>query len=184
MVMATQTIGAKYRSLRSLRQRLRYAMGWLLVRPRRYLFHRMIAASVQTRWAPEKHPCGGVRWPNPHWRLLYLTVFRFFKWLDWEAWRPLCKWEGGLRRTFPWPARVIRRIGATTAGFACRGGECFHCASPDGDPVDLSEDETGTTFILAGTHSLATMDGTDHQFWGTTICPKCGFKKFYWDGSL
>jgi len=79
---------------------------------------------------------------------------------------------------------VVHRIGATTAGYAISGGECYHCSSPEGCQVDLSEDETGTTFILEKTWSEGTQDGTDYRFRGVTICPKCGYRAGYEDGSL
>lgn len=84
----------------------------------------------------------------------------------------------------PLIARVIKRIGATTAGFTILGGECFHCASPDGDQVELSQDETGKVFKLERTWESYSQDGTDYRFCGTTICPRCGYRSYYEDGSL
>lgn len=161
----------------------RYVYGWAFVRPRRWLFRQMIGGSIlqlqfNRTWD------GYLLWPNPHWWLLYQTVFRFFKWLEWEAWRPFCDWTGGLRRTFPWYASLIKRVGQTTAGAVCHGGECYHCGHPEGDPIELANDETGMNFRLEGTSVLDTPDGTDHVFWGTTICPYCGYVSSYRDGSL
>lgn len=36
----------------------------------------------------------------------------------------------------------------------------------------------------AASWSVGTMDGTDHRFSCITVCPKCGFKSNYEDGSL
>jgi len=136
------------------------------------------------RWKIEKHEYFGWTFPNIHWWLLYLTVFRFFKWLNYDAWRPFCDWTGGYRRTFPFMARIIHRIGATTSGYAIGGGQCFHCGSEEGDQVELSQDDTGKYFKLERSWSEGTMDGTDHRFCGITICPKCGYEDHYEDGSL
>ena len=87
-------------------------------------------------------------------------------------------------KTFPWSAAVIKKIGDTTAGYAISGGECFHCGSSEGDPVYLSDDETGETFKLENEWSCPSEDGTDHRFSGTAICPKCGYESYYEDGSL
>lgn len=163
-------------------KRLRYLSGWILVRPRRWLFHRMIWNYDLRMW-PERLFEGHWMWPNPHWWILYWTVFKFFKWLNYDAWRPLCKWDRRLLHK-PWYAAVIQRIGATTSGFAIHGGECFHCASKDGDQVSLTDDETGTTFRLERTWTVGTPDGTDHRFCGLTICPDCGYEDSYEDGSL
>ncbi len=158
-------------------------MGYIFVRPIRYLFHRMICASCGTRWMPEKHEFFGWQYPNFHWRLLYLTVFKFFKWLSWDAWRPFCDWTGGMRRDFPWYARAIKWLGDSTAGMAISGGRCFHCNYVDGDPVDLSEEDS-EYFELIETGTEGTPDGTDHWFRGITTCPRCGWKPEHSDGSL
>ena len=164
-------------------KKVRYLLGFLLVRPRRYVFHKMVCATVP-RWLPEKHDYMGWLYPNIHWWVLDQTVFRFFKWLYWDGWRPFCDWTGGSRQTYPLIARALHKIGQTTAGFAICGGECYHCGSSGGDPVTLSGDETGEVFRLEGTGSYPTPDGTDHRFWGTTICPSCGYEQRYEDGSL
>jgi hypothetical protein len=162
-----------------------YIYGWIFVRPRRWFFWKMIArGSFGLRLLPHKGEYCGWEFTNLHWWLLYKTIFKFFKWLYWEGWRPFCDWTGGWRRTFPWYARAIHRIGQTTAGVAIMHQECWHCGSLSGNPVDLSEDETGTTFILKDSGTCSTPDGTDHWFSGTTICPRCGFKSEYSDGSL
>ena len=160
-----------------------WLFGWVCVRPRRWFFGQMIRAAYP-RWKIKKHEYFGWEFPNIHWWLLYVSVFRFFKWLNYEAWRPFCDWTDGRRRSYPLVARAIHRVGATTAGYAIAGGECFHCACIGGDPVDLSEDDTGATFILCGTESVGTQDGTDHRFWGNTICPNCGYMQDYSDSSL
>ena len=157
-----------------------YAYGWVFVRPRRWLFWKMVAASHLRIWF-KKEPWGWY-YPNIHWWLLYKTAFEFFSWLNREAWRPFCDWTGGYRRTFPWYARAINRIGATTAGFACHGGECFHCASIEGDQIKLIDSEK--TFECTGSGSYGTQEGTDHRFWGITTCPVCGYQDEYEDGSL
>jgi hypothetical protein len=163
-------------------RKLRYMYAWLVVRPRRWFFGNMGAAAY-IHWFPSQEWYGW-RWPNIHWHLLYLTVFRFCNWLYWDGWRPFCDWTGGYRRIFPWIARTIQAFGRTTAGYHCSGGECYHCGSPEGDQVDLSEDETGSTFILEESWTVGTQDGTDHRFRGVTICPKCGYRDEYEDGSL
>jgi hypothetical protein len=157
--------------------------GWVFVRPRRYLFGKMAWASC-LRLLPKKN-WDGWRFPNLHWWVLNKTVFRFFEWLAWgNSWRYFCAWENGGLKHKPFIARVIHRIGRTTAGYAMSGGECFHCANEEGDPVDLSMDETGEFFKLEKTWFTATEDGTDYRFCGTTVCPKCGYKQSYEDGSL
>jgi hypothetical protein len=124
------------------------------------------------------------QWPNFHWWILYQTLFKLCKWMYWDGWRPFCDWTGGQRRSFPWIARVIQRIGRTTAGCAIHDCECFHCGSEEGNQVHLANDETGKTFKLEETWTCATADGTDHCFRGTTFCPVCGFEAEYSDGSL
>lgn len=163
-----------------------YLYGWLFVRPRRWFFWQMIAhGSHELRFIPKYDDCWE-RWqlPNIHWWLLRHTIFDFCKWLHYDAWRPFCDWTGGYRGSFPWIARAIKRIGDTTAGYAISGGECPHCASPKGDQLYLSEDITGTTFILQKTWTVGTQEGTDHRFCGSTICPACGYKAYFEDGSL
>lgn len=180
--------------------RIRYAIAWLTVRPRRWFFRNCIAhGSYGARWIPrrreawdnfhwgkgrERKPWEMIEWPNLHWWIAYKTIFAFFRWLYWDGWRPLCKWGQRSLETIPRYAQLVKKIGQTTAGAAINGGECYHCASDEGDPVDLCADETGATFILEATGTSATMDGTDHWFRGTTICPKCGFRQGYSDGSL
>lgn len=180
-------------------KKCRYYLAFLTVRPRRWFFTNCISrGSFGARWLPvrreewDNYDCGRdcprtewemIVWPNLHWVLAYHTVFAFFKWLYWRGWRPLCRW-GEQRETFPWYARLVYRIGATTAGAAISGGECWHCASPRGCPVELSGDETGTTFLLERTWVSSTWDGNDYRFSGTTICPVCGYQQYYEDGSL
>lgn len=168
-----------------LSKQFAYTYGWLFVRPRRWLFWKMIAdGSFQVRWLPKRVDYSREwRLPNPHWVAMYWTVFKFFKWLNYDAWRHFCKWDK-VRQTYPLIARAIHRIGQTTAGFAISGGECFHCSSKAGCQVVLSEDKTGTKFILEDTWTEASMDGTDYRFRGVTICPVCGYKAEYEDGSL
>jgi hypothetical protein len=165
------------------KKQFRYLCGWIFVRPRRWFFWKMICATCP-QWKIKRCDYSGWELPNIHWWLLYLTIFNFFTWLNYEGWRPFCDWTGGYRRSYPLIARMIHKIGATTAGFAIGGGECFHCASDAGCQVELSEDETGEFFRLEGTQSVGTPDGTDHRFWGKTICPKCGHEEHYEDGSL
>lgn len=160
------------------------ARAWLLVRPIRWSFSNMISASCRLRILPEKHQFFGWQAPNIHWWLLYKTVFKFCKWLHYDAWRPFCDWTGGYRRSFPFIARLIKSIGSTTAGYAIGGGQCFHCASIHGDPIELAGDESGTDFELLDAWSVGTQDGTDHRFRGITTCPKCGYQAEYEDGSL
>jgi len=157
--------------------------GWMFVRPRRWFFHRMVCASYP-RWKIKKEDYFGWTFPNIHWYVLYITVFNFFTWIHYDGWRPFCNWEGGYRRTYPLIARIIHKIGSTTAGYAISGGECFHCGSEEGNPSELADDESGTTFKLKETWSIGTQEGTDHRFCGTTICPNCGHEGYYEDGSL
>jgi hypothetical protein len=145
----------------------------------------MAYGSFDIRWWPEYDEIWE-KWklPNIHWWILYNTIFKFFKWLYYEAWRVFCDWTGGYRRTFPLIARIIQRIGSTTAGYVIIGGECYHCASREGCQYDLSEDETGENFKLINTWTVGTEYGTDYRFCGITICPKCGHQSEYEDGSL
>lgn len=161
------------------------ANGYVFVRPRRCFFWKMVA-NTKLRLLPEKRYWDEGKWtlPNIHWWVLYKTVFRFFSWLYWDAWRYFCAYKNGRFENKPLIARVIQRIGSTTAGYAISGGECYHCASPDGCQAELSQDETGTTFKLEKTWSVSNQDGTDHRFSGITICPKCGYESEYEDGSL
>ena len=166
-----------------LRRHLRYLLAWVLIRPRRWAFHRMMwhdrPLGFRRRWD------GRLLLPNCGWWLLHLTLWRFFRWLYWDGWRPLCRWGERQRLTYPWYAQVVHRVGATTAGHALSGsGECYHCAHPDGCAVELSDDETGRTFELEGQGVYPSQDGTDYRFWGTTICPRCGYRARYEDGSL
>lgn len=165
---------------------IRFAMGWIFVRPRRWFFSRMVMrGSHVIQWLPMRDDCWNC-WilPNIHWWMLDRTIFQFFKWLHYEAWRPFCDWTGGYRRTMPWIARAIKRIGDTTAGYAIHGGECFHCGHPEGCQVELSEDGTGVFFKLEKTWVEGTQNGTDYRFRGKTICPMCGYGATYEDGSL
>ena len=158
--------------------------GWIFIRPLRWFFWKMLC-NTYPRFIPKKNEWDNTwRLPNIHWWLIYKTVFKFFKWLYYDAWRMFCDWTGGYRRTFPLSARIIKKIGATTAGYGISGGQCYHCGSEDGDQVDLADDDTGTTFKLLESWTQSTMDGVDHRFRGITICPKCGFESEYEDGSL
>lgn len=144
--------------------------GFIIIKPIRYLFWKMI-----TNTEP--------RLLNIHWWLLYETVFKFFKWVYWDAWRMFCNWEGGWRRTYPLTARMIHSIGKITAGYAICGGGCYHCGSEYGDPVLLSEEESENCKIIE-TGVSATQNGTDYWFIAETICPMCGYKDEHRDGSL
>lgn len=163
-------------------KRLHYLYGWIFVRPRRWFFWKCILNS-KLRLTPKKD---WDRWlmPNPHWWILYKTVFTLCKWFYWDAWRYFCTYKNGFLHKKPLIARIIHRIGSTTAGFAISGFECFHCGSPDGNQVELSEDETGELFRLERTWTTYCEDGTDYRFSGTTVCPKCGFESYYEDGTL
>jgi len=185
--------------------RFRYAVTWLTVRPRRWFFGRCLwRGSYGTKWLPTRREewddydynkdrkrteLEMIEWPNVHWRFAYLTVFRFFKWLHyngcWEfAFRGKPSWDGIRRKQHNPVSRLVQRIGETTAGVHILSMECYHCASKEGWQGELAEDETGTTFILEDSGTTATMDGTDHWFRGTTICPKCGYRAEYREGSL
>lgn len=157
--------------------------GWIVIRPIRWLFWKM-ACNTSLRLLPERDWDNRWRLPNIHWWILYKTVFKFFKWIYYDAWRPFCDWTGGYRRSYPLIARIIHTIGKTTAGFTISGGQCYHCGSEEGCPVDLSCDDTGKYFKLLETWKVSTMDGVDYRFRGITICPKCGYEEEYEDGSL
>ena len=162
--------------------------GWILIRPLRYLSRWSARGSFGLRLMPRKntmYPYYGWRYnmPNVHYWLLYKTVGELSTWMKWDAWRVFCNWEGGWRRTFPLPARIVMKIGDTMS-YAFHGGECFHCAAEEGDPHNLTEDETGKYFELTDSGSNATEDGTDHWFRGITTCPKCGYKDEVQEGSL
>lgn len=160
--------------------------GYIFVRPRRIFFWKMIAkGSFGLRLIPKRDEFWGWRFPNLHWWILYHTVFKFFKWLYWDAWGKLCTYSKGGLSHKPLIARIIHRIGQTTAGMAISGGECFHCAFSGGDPVDLSEEdfEDGKYFELTDSGTSYTQDGTDYWFKGITTCPRCGFKQEYNDGT-
>ncbi len=166
--------------------KFRWCLGFIFVRPRRWFFWKMIACgSFGLQLIPRYDEClRRWRFPNIHWWILYQTIFGFCTWLHYDGWRPFCDWTGGYRRSFPWIARAIKKIGTTTAGFAISGGECFHCGSEKGNQVDLADDETGETFKLERAWTVSTPDGTDYRFCGTTICPVCGYEGYYEDGSL
>lgn len=161
-----------------------YLYGWIFVRPRRWFFWKMVCETNLHLLPKKDGTFGYYQMPNIHWWLLYKTVYRFCSWLNWEAWRVFCKHEKGWLKHKPLIAKIIHRIGQTTAGFASSGGECFHCSSKRGCPVELSNDETGTNFILERTWTEGSEDGTDYRFCGTTICPVCGYRRYYEDGSL
>lgn len=149
-------------------KRLRYAYGWLFVRPRRWLFGRMLAwGSGPLYWRPLRRWDDSILWPHPHWWVLYHTVFRLFSWLQWNGrgpWRRLGKWA----------------VGMNLSGT----GECWHCGHPAGCPLRLSDDDTGRTFVLKESGHSATDMGTDYWYRGTTICPKCGYRAPWEDSSL
>lgn len=156
--------------------------GYIFIRPIRWLFWRMVWAA-NLRLLPKRDWDGTWIFPNLHWWLLYKTVFRFCKWLDWEAWRPFCDWSKGYRSSYPLIARLVHSVGAATAGYAISGGACYHCASTEGDPVLLSESEN-KYFKIVNSGVTSTPDGVDHWFEAETICPKCGWTDYYSDGSL
>lgn len=160
--------------------------GWIVIRPIRWFFGKLISNSFECRWWFTKREYReDYRWPNFHWYFLYKTVFKFFKWLNYTAWRKFCKWQDGYRKTMPWIAKLIKGIGKTTAGYAISGGQCFHCGSPEGNQVLLAtEPMYDDYFELKETWDVTTMDGTDHCFRGITTCPKCGYQDTYEDGSL
>lgn len=161
--------------------------GWVFVRPRRWFFWKMVW-NYRPRWWFEKRDYEkSYRWPNIHWYVLYHTVFNLCSWLYYEGWRPFAVWKDGMLREKPLLCRIIQRIGHTTAGYTIMGSECHHCSSELGNQVDLADNcrEDGqVTFILRRTWTIDTPDGTDHRFNGTTICPVCGFRDYYEDGSL
>lgn len=153
--------------------RLWYIYGWIFVRPRRWIFWQMMRNCHLQLGI--KHTWGRWTFPNLHWWLLSKTVLKF---LLWARRNSLHKF-----RRFPFLREIIYRIACTTAGYAQNGGECYHCAAEEGDPVELSTGETGH-FELLRTWSVGTMDGTDHRFEGITTCPRCGYREHYEDGSL
>jgi len=166
----------------------RFYLSFLTVRPIRWFFWKMIAkGSFGIRLKPEKHEFFGCwQLPNVHWVILYKTVFKFFCWLYYEAWRPFCDWTGGWRQSYPPIARFIHWIGASTAGYAVSGSRCYHCNSEEGCQTHICDEYENNPFLISRvkTWSQATMDGTDYRFSCTTKCPKCGYKSTYEDGSL
>ncbi len=167
--------------------KLRYLISFVTVRPVRYAFRQMIC-STQLRVLPVKHEWLGRRGSNLHWWCLYKTVFKFSKWLYYDAWRVFCDWTGGSRQSYPPIARLIHWIGKSTAGFAISGGRCFHCNAETGDQIDIVQyDEDNPKSLLVSniqTWTEATMDGTDYRYSCVTKCPCCGYKSEFSDGSL
>jgi len=168
-----------------------YIYGWIFVRPRRWLFNEMHWASVGLNWKiiPNYYYRGNwfsrIKWPNPHWYFLYKTVYTFFRWLSWDAWTPIARWENRKfgRRLFL--SKIIKRIGETTARYQVYT-ECYHCAWPDGNPTELSDQDGkfgGDYFKLEKTWEVFTGEYTDYRFRGITTCPRCGYQQEYEDGS-
>ena len=118
----------------------------------------------------------------------YKTVFKFCKWLNYDAWRHFCDWSTGCRNSYPGIARLIHWFGKSTAGYAIGGGRCFHCNDERGDPINISQyDGDNPKSLLVSnveTWTEATMDGTDYRFSCITKCPCCGYKSQFSDGSL
>ena len=152
--------------------------GYIFVRPRRYLFSQMCWNS-ELRVLLTKDDYFGWRFPNIHWWILYKTVFKFCKWLNWDAWRPVCRLEKKIFEHRLIISRIIQRIGAIS------GFECYHCGSPRGCQVELSDPdcENGKYFKLEKTWEVFTGEYTDYRFSGTTTCPRCGYQQYYEDGS-
>lgn len=168
--------------------RARYTVSFVTVRPVRKLFWKMII-NTELRLLPKKREWDDSwRWPNVHWWLLYKTVFKFFKWLHYDGWRPFCDWTGGSRQTFPPIARFVKWFGDSTAGYAISGYRCHQCNSEQGCQMNICDetDASGYSPFVRDvkTWTESTMDGTDYRFSCTTVCPKCGFKSKYEDGSL
>lgn len=158
--------------------------GHIIISPIRYLFGKMLCNCYLRLKFEKRFFDDGYLWPNIHWWILYKTVFKFFKWLYWDGWRYFCKWGDGRRQSYPFFARILHKIGQTTAGFAIGGGECPHCAHDIGCQTELSYDETGKTYRLIKTWTVSTPDGTDYCSLGVTTCPVCGFEAEYEDSSL
>lgn len=173
-----------------LAKKIRYYLAFILVRPIRWFFSKMVRNyrlhlwPKWNYWEWADHWWQRVRWPNVHWWILYHTVFNFFHWLHWRAWCKFCTYEKGFLAHKPWYAAVIHRIGEFTAGGAVNCFECWHCGAKEGCQIDLSDSEDPEEFILLRTWSVGTMDGTDHRFHGITICPKCGYRSEIEEGSL
>ena len=161
--------------------RIRYIYGWLFVRPRRWFFRKLISNYHLRLW-PERCEFSGWSYPNLHWWVLYITIFKFFEWLNYDAWRPFCDWTGGFRRSCPLIARMIQRIGETTAGIHISSDECYHCASKEGNQLYLADNKE--TFEETNYGSYGTEDGTCHWWEGITTCPKCGYRSHFSDSSL
>ena len=161
-----------------------YIMGFIFIRPIRYAFWQMVCATSPRWWFKRGYECWYL--PNIHWYILYITVFRLCAYLYWDGWRHFAHYhpQHNYLQFISLPGAILKRIGTITAGGAISGGQCYHCASEYGNPVYLADDEENQTFILEKTWSIGTMDGTDHRFSGTTICPICGFRNYYEDGSL
>lgn len=165
-----------------------YVCGWIFVRPRRWFFRKIFLASFGTRWWFQKREYWNDKgyiyeWPNPHWRIMYLTVWRFFKWVYHDGWRPLCTWKNGWLYKKPLIAEIVHWVGRTTVGQHIMSQECWHCGFERGDQSELAEDETGKTFILEDSGMSQSQDGNSYWFTGTTICPVCGYRSEYHDGT-
>lgn len=165
-------------------QTLFWIYGWLFVRPRRWLFFHMVW-NDRLNWKVIKNYyyrdklLARIKWPNLHWWLLRVIIFEPLKWLYWDGWRKFGK------NPYRGLGGLAKRIGQTTAGFAIGGGECYHCGSEHGDPVELSseEGEAAGYFELTRTWELFCGEYTDYRFCGITTCPRCGYQQYYEDGS-
>lgn len=156
-----------------------YIYGWILVRPRRWFFWKMICANrLQLKF---KRNFFGMEYPNIHWWLLYISIFKVCRWMYWDAWKKFCKYENGWLVEKPLIARIIHRIGSTTAGMAISGGECYHCGSIEGDQYHLNESKD--SFELTDSGECFNGDYVSHWFTGITTCPVCGYRKSYGDSS-
>lgn len=182
------SLGLFWINTASLNKSLWCIFGWIVVRPLRVLSRQCAMGSFGgLRLLPERTEYGGCpdlpqwRMPNAHQWLLYRTAGKFFIWLRWNGWRPFCRWGKHGRESFPFVARVLYKIGQTMS-YGFYGGECYHCASDIGDPVDLAD--TDEHFELLNIWTIGTENGTDHRFRGITTCPRCGFRREYEDGSL
>jgi len=165
--------------------------GWILVRPRRWLFHKMVWSDrldmrIEKNYYYRDNWFQRIKWPNLHWWVLRQIIFEPLKWLYWDGWRLFDKKKNGVPQ-WTLPARIAKRIGQTTAGCAISGGECYHCGWERGDPLELSdpEGEFGEDYFeLTDSGVTSTQDGTDHWFKGITTCPRCCYQQEYGDSSL
>lgn len=157
------------------------AYGWMVYRPIRWFFWKMVANSrltplISRQWSFDE-PKKVFKFTNFHWWILYKTVFKFFKWLYWYAWAKFAIWSEPNARgarwlvSHTWLSKFIQWVGSYTAASVISGGRCRHCGNEEGDPVLLVDSATYFELFDSGVNS--TPDGMEGWFSGFTHCPCC-----------